>query len=608
MLVKLNRKIVILDKNKNIVNVNELDEDEPLFVKTPNVIEGLKKSEHEKVLLNIDDGIDVLIPYNNGEDFVFQNASYHTADFAKVKPCELFNKSYPKSLPYLVDAGFFDVMKKVYKTGESQEITFLYYIDNQIISKFYKVFVKNNDKIYIIIRRESDFSIVHDEGLDLFYNSPDPLIVVQEKKIVRVNKAAEKITGYTNSELIGQDYYFNKPYFNEKTSPEEINEIYMKILNRELFNYTDVLTFKNKDGRNIYTKTTLQPSTYDGKNAVLFNFIDISEGIQHEQHAKRLNEALNLVSEISKIAYMYYDTKNGFIWSEEFFKIIEEKPEDLDGDLINYVIDKDYEKIRKEVQNSFKNFTSYKTKTKIVTRKGIKDVEIYFNSKNDSKGIKKIFGYVQDITEIVKVENELKYLVNEKESLIGEVHHRVKNNLQIILSLLTLNNRVNPEEPEKTIESTKNRISSMTLVHEQIYQSPDHSHINLKEYILEQYYGIFKPSKRNIKLEYEMEDVYLDLENAMPIGLILSEIMHNTLNYAFPNNQEGNVKITLKMDKEKQVTLTIEDNGIGIPENINMENPNTLGLIVIKNLTKQIEGTIKLLPNKGTGYIITFKN
>lgn len=608
MLVKLNRKIVILDKNKNIVNVNELDEDEPLFVKTPNVIEGLKKSEHEKVLLNIDDGIDVLIPYNNGEDFVFQNASYHTADFAKVKPCELFNKSYPKSLPYLVDAGFFDVMKKVYKTGESQEITFLYYIDNQIISKFYKVFVKNNDKIYIIIRRESDFSIVHDEGLDLFYNSPDPLIVVQEKKIVRVNKAAEKITGYTNSELIGQDYYFNKPYFNEKTSPEEINEIYMKILNRELFNYTDVLTFKNKDGRNIYTKTTLQPSTYDGKNAVLFNFIDISEGIQHEQHAKRLNEALNLVSEISKIAYMYYDTKNGFIWSEEFFKIIEEKPEDLDGDLVNYVIDKDYEKIRKEVQNSFKNFTSYKTKTKIVTRKGIKDVEIYFNSKNDSKGIKKIFGYVQDITEIVKVENELKYLVNEKESLIGEVHHRVKNNLQIILSLLTLNNRVNPEEPEKTIESTKNRISSMTLVHEQIYQSPDHSHINLKEYILEQYYGIFKPSKRNIKLEYEMEDVYLDLENAMPIGLILSEIMHNTLNYAFPNNQEGNVKITLKMDKEKQVTLTIEDNGIGIPENINMENPNTLGLIVIKNLTKQIEGTIKLLPNKGTGYIITFKN
>jgi PAS domain S-box-containing protein len=608
VLVKLNRKIVILDKNKNIVNVNELDEDEPLFVKTPNVIEELKKSEHEKVLLNIDDGIDVLIPYNNGEDFVFQNASYHTADFAKVKPCELFNKSYPKSLPYLVDAGFFDVMKKVYKTGESQEITFLYYIDNQIISKFYKVFVKNNDKIYIIIRRESDFSIVHDEGLDLFYNSPDPLIVVQEKKIVRVNKAAEKITGYTNSELIGQDYYFNKPYFNEKTSPEEINEIYMKILNRELFNYTDVLTFKNKDGRNIYTKTTLQPSTYDGKNAVLFNFIDISEGIQHEQHAKRLNEALNLVSEISKIAYMYYDTKNGFIWSEEFFKIIEEKPEDLDGDLVNYVIDKDYEKIRKEVQNSFKNFTSYKTKTKIVTRKGIKDVEIYFNSKNDSKGIKKIFGYVQDITEIVKVENELKYLVNEKESLIGEVHHRVKNNLQIILSLLTLNNRVNPEEPEKTIESTKNRISSMTLVHEQIYQSPDHSHINLKEYILEQYYGIFKPSKRNIKLEYEMEDVYLDLENAMPIGLILSEIMHNTLNYAFPNNQEGNVKITLKMDKEKQVTLTIEDNGIGIPENINMENPNTLGLIVIKNLTKQIEGTIKLLPNKGTGYIITFKN
>ena len=271
----MNRKIVILDENKNIINSRELSEDEPLYVKSPDEIKGLKRSKYEKVLLNVDDGIDVLIPYNDNKDFVIQNASYHTADFLNTDYKELFNKSYNKTLPYLEDAGFFDVIRDVNKTGKTRQMTFLYFVNNQIISKYYKVVVKNKDKIYIIIRRESDFSIVHQEGLDLFYNSPDPLLVVQNKKIVRANKAAEKILGYTADELVTKDYFFNNPRFNNKTTPEEVDEIFMKILNREIFNYTDILTFKNKKGKKIYTKTTLQPSKYNGENTVLFNYINI---------------------------------------------------------------------------------------------------------------------------------------------------------------------------------------------------------------------------------------------------------------------------------------------------------------------------------------------
>ena len=90
----MNRKIVILDENKNIINSRELSEDEPLYVKSPDEIKGLKRSKYEKVLLNVDDGIDVLIPYNDNKDFVIQNASYHTADFLNTDYKELFNKSY----------------------------------------------------------------------------------------------------------------------------------------------------------------------------------------------------------------------------------------------------------------------------------------------------------------------------------------------------------------------------------------------------------------------------------------------------------------------------------------------------------------------------------
>lgn len=96
------------------------------------------------------------------------------------------------------------------------------------------------------------------------------------------------------------------------------------------------------------------------------------------------------------------------------------------------------------------------------------------------------------------------------------------------------------------------------------------------------------------------------MDTAIPLGIILSEIMHNTLTYAFPNNEKGIIKIKLNINENRLVTLTIEDNGIGLPENINIDNPTSLGLIVITNLTKQLEGSIKLLNLKnGTGYKIT---
>ena len=569
----MKRVIEILDENYNLLGSSELNKNTPKHYITPDALEGLEKPKFNQILTNMDDGIDILIPYNNGEDFIIQNASFHNAESGGFKhPDELFNKFYKKTFPFLEDCGFFDVLRDVNKTGEKREMIFQILYDNQIIFKVHKIIIKQYNKIYILVKRESDFSIIHNEGLSLFYNSPDPLIVVQDKKIVRVNKATEKITGYSTDELIGKDYFFNNPRFSKKNTPEEVDEVFMKIMNREIFNYTDILTFKNKKGETVYSKTTIQPSKYDGENAVLFNYIDISEGIKHEQQANSLTEALNLVSEISRIAYMYWDSKNGYTWSDEFFKIIEENPEDLKGNFINYVIPEDTSKIRNQLHYSRKNNSSYITKTKIKTKSGIKNVELFFNSTTDNEGITKTVGYIQDITDRIKKENELKNLLNEKEYLLAEVHDRVKNNLQIILSLLTLNIRVNPDKPEKTIESTQNRIISMSLIHEQIYQSPDHAHINLKDYIIKEFYEIFKKSE-NIKLDYNMENILINMDTAIPLGLILSEILNNTLNYAFPENEEGIVKINLKMDENQLINLTIEDNGIGLPEDVNIKYP-----------------------------------
>jgi PAS domain S-box-containing protein len=603
----------LLDENDNTIKKAEMGEKEPLLIKTPSIIEGLKKSDYIEMFKYLNDSIDVLIPYNNGEDFIIQYASFYTSEFVGVDSEILFNKSYIQSFPLLKKIDFIKIIQEVYKTGKTRKLSLLYYIDELLIGKFNETITKINNKIYIIINVESDFNLVYNGGLDMFYNSPDPLMIVQDKKIVKANKAIEKITGYKIEEIIGKDYYFNNPRFNNKPTPEDVHNIYSDIKNRETFNYTDILTFNHKNGEKIYTKATMQPSSFNNSPAVLFYCFDITEGVKHEQEAKRLNDALLMVSGISKIAYMYWDKKNGFEWSDQFFDIIEEKRENLknNDDIIHhYIIDEDFEEIRDNVFKTMQDGSSCLMQTQIITRHGIKDIELYIDSEINEKGeLIKSVGYIQDISKKIDEEKQLKYLLDEKETLIKEVHHRVKNNLQIILSLLNLDTRYNSDNPEKTIESTKNRINSMALIHEKIYQSKDHSHVNIKEYMEDSIQSILinnKNIKNNIQLDFDMDEIHIGMSKAIPLGLIFSEIVNNSFNYAFPNNEDGIITIVLKQKNDGSINLIIGDNGIGLPSDVNLEKPTDLGLMVIVSLVHQIEGTIKLLPVEGTVYELNF--
>ena len=603
----------LLDENENLISSVEIDEKYPFYVKTPEMIEGLEESDHIDVYNNLEDNIDILIPYNHGEDFVIQYISYYSSEFVGVdNPKELFNKSYLKSFPLLKEIQYHEILRDVYKTGQKRIVHLLYYIDNQIIAQFNETILKSHGKIYVLIRLESDFNVLYNKGLDLFYSSPDPLMIVQDKKIVKANKSIEKLTGYSLDEFIGKDYYFNNPRFNNKPTPQDVHEVYSEIINREIFNYTDILTLRHKNGKIVYTKATMQPTVYNNEPAALFYCFDITEGVEHEQKSKKLDEALTMVAGVSKIAYVYWDKKNNFEWSDEFFKLIEEKSENLnhDDDIIHhYIIDQDFEEIKSKMFNSMKEGSSFITQTQIVTKKGIKDIDLYVSCQLDSEGeLVKMVGYIQDISVKVEKEKELKYLVDQKEMLIKEVHHRIKNNLQIILSLLNLDARYNVNNPQATIESTKSRINSMAIIHEKIYQSPDYAHVNLGDYIQEEvrWMKVNTNVSKGIKLSYDLDDVYVDMVKAIPLGLITSEIVHNSFNYAFPNG-EGLIEFSLKEESEGLINLTIEDNGIGLPEGIFLEDSSNLGLMIINSLVQQIEGTIRLLPIKGTGYEIKFK-
>ncbi len=202
--------------------------------------------------------------------------------------------------------------------------------------------------------------------------------------------------------------------------------------------------------------------------------------------------------------------------------------------------------------------------------------------------------------------------LKEKEQLLKEIHHRVKNNLQIISSLLNLQSEnVLDEKYLSMIRESKNRIYSMALVHEMLYTSPYLSKIELKEYIkrlCKNVHESFHSPGSIIDFKYDVEqELFLDIDKMIPVGLIVNEIVSNSLKYAFPN-KKGTIYIDLKHSGNANYLL-VSDDGIGLPDKFNPETDGHLGMQLIQMLSEQIGGKPeRIKKDKGIGYKIVFQN
>jgi two-component sensor histidine kinase/CheY-like chemotaxis protein len=207
---------------------------------------------------------------------------------------------------------------------------------------------------------------------------------------------------------------------------------------------------------------------------------------------------------------------------------------------------------------------------------------------------------------------QLKLSLHEKEVLLKEVHHRVKNNLNVIISLLSLQSKsFNDPKVIEVFENSKNRIYSIALVHEQLYQSQTFSQINFRDYIRQLVSGLFyscSDSSASIKLTFEIDEIYLNIETAIPCGMIINELVTNAIKYAFPDQRSGEIKIILKIDKLRKFYLTIQDNGIGFPPSFDWKNAPSLGLTLVRLLIKQLDGTIEREHNTvGVSFCLQFR-
>jgi PAS domain S-box-containing protein len=244
-----------------------------------------------------------------------------------------------------------------------------------------------------------------------------------------------------------------------------------------------------------------------------------------------------------------------------------------------------------------------------------KDGAIFYADINSSPirlaGKTYLMGIFRDVTERKRAEEQIRASLREKEVLLKEIHHRVKNNLQVISSLLRLQSQYAQDKGDVEIfKESQNRIKSMALVHEKLYQSKDLANINFHEYVSLLANGLFRSYGVNtdkIALKTDIEDIMLGVDVAIPCALIINELVSNSLKYAFPGNKEGEIKITLRTLDESAMDLTVADNGIGMPADINFRSSESLGLKLVTILTNQIEGELEMDRSEGTRFRIKFK-
>lgn len=225
---------------------------------------------------------------------------------------------------------------------------------------------------------------------------------------------------------------------------------------------------------------------------------------------------------------------------------------------------------------------------------------------------KTISGYVltaEDITERMEAEGQIKDSLEEKKVLLKEIHHRVKNNLQIISSLLSIqaSNIVDPTAVE-CLRDSRQRVKSMALIHEKLYQSENFSRVNFAEYtrsLADFLFRSYNVCPGNIRLDLQVEDLAINIDRAIPCGLIINELVSNSLKHAFPGDRRGVISIRMGRRSDRY-ELTVSDDGIGFPPEIDYRDTKSLGMQLISTLAAQLEGTVELDAGSGTRFTISF--
>lgn len=475
---------------------------------------------------------------------------------------------------------------------------------------------------------------------NLIESAPDAIVIVdREGTIQLINRQTEELFGYTKEELIG-----NKP---EMLIPERYGDVHIK--HRESYSHMPKNRFmgenkelkaRRKDGSEINVEIALSNigDKTKGEIFILAAIRDITgrkqaeiKLIKAEQRFRRLIEsapdAMVIVNGEGVIELINIQTEKLFGYTKkelERQKVEMLMPERFTGMHIKY---------RELFSRSPKSRYMGEGRELMGRRKDGSEfnIEIALSPIEGEPGDEMLISAaIRDTTSRTAIENQIRELnhtleqrvqqrteeleksLNEKVIMLQEIHHRVKNNLQTVSSLLRIqSDKIPGNAAVEYLRASEQRIRSMALIHMQLYKTKDFSRINFKEYTEElcKYLLVaFGVSTRKIKLLMEIDDVYFAIDTALPCGLIINEMFTNSLKHAFPDGREGNILIKILKNESGINHLMFKDDGIGMDKDIMTDNPSKLGMLLINTLTEQLEGTISINTEGGTEFILEFKD
>ncbi len=457
------------------------------------------------------------------------------------------------------------------------------------------------------VEAERQFEQSEKECRRLFNSVPIGLSVTDlGGEVIKANKSLIRSSGYTEEEFYKchlNDFYYD---------PDDREHLLQELrIHGKVRDYK--IRFVNKDGSTAIALLNSEVNDFGDGKVVYSSLRDITNVVDTRDALKESEKRFRLQHEQSPLSYQSLD-KDGVIRdvNPAWLQMMGYTREEVIGSMFRKHLHGEGARIFIERFKSFLEIGEASGVPFEMIRKNgdLIRAELYGKVGHLGRdGEIQTHCILQDVTERVKMENRLRSSLREKDVLIGEIHHRVKNNLQVISSLLDFHaNLIDDANAMDIFERCQRRIVAMSLIHEQLYRSSDFSQIDMKQYIgtlSEQLKTSYQPETSEVDLNLDVDDIILSIEQVIPCGLIINELIANTFKHAFPKSGSNFIEISLHRNGT-DIELCIKDNGIGLPESINLSDPKTLGLQLVSLLVRQIKGTIMVSRENGASYRISF--
>ena len=449
------------------------------------------------------------------------------------------------------------------------------------------------------------------ETFQNLFDSISDAVYIQDSKgrFLEVNCGAVEMYGYDQSYFIGK-----KPQVLAALGKVDMDKMKTHIM-KALEGKTQSFEWwgKRKNGEIFPQEIVISNGSYFGENAVITIARDISERYEAEEELRKNEEMFRQLFQNSPISIALLDKRQEIRQvNRAFSETFGYGTEEIKGLNIDHLIVPEHEKKEaREISNTiFEGKPAFHSGKRLCKDGSYVDVLIYgvpviVNGKTVA-----IFGIYVDISDRKQAEEKVKKSLKEKEVLLAEIHHRVKNNLAVITGLLELQAfNTNSEEAADVLEISQMRVNSIALIHEKLYQNENLSEISFEQYLQELTEVILSSmgtSKTDIDVSMNVDPVNLAITQAIPCGLILNEIITNSFKHAYPEREKGKIEINLNRRGDK-IYLSIMDDGIGIPDQIDLDNPESLGIKLIHTLSEQLDAEAEFSnKNPGTKFALHF--